>query len=233
MPGYMRIQTDINQKMRAILIDWLVSVHLKLDLKNETLYLTVNLLDRYLATTWVSKSKLQLVGIVALLIACKYEEIYPPLINDLIALTDNAFNREEFLETELKLMSSLRFKITFASSSLFVDRYADVIGCDPKSYALARYLIELAMIEYKMLKYTPSIVGASAVNLACKLFGKPSWSTKMTNAANYIESQLLNCMKDLLFLLKYSKYSKLTGIRDKYSKEKLMRVSLIDFFSKP
>lgn len=47
-PGYMKQQKDINEKMRAILIDWLVEVHLKFKLVPETLYLTVNLIDRYL-----------------------------------------------------------------------------------------------------------------------------------------------------------------------------------------
>ena len=64
--------------MRAILIDWLVEVHLKFKLVPETLYLTVNLIDRYLEKVEVMREKLQLIGVTAMLIASKYEEIYAP-----------------------------------------------------------------------------------------------------------------------------------------------------------
>lgn len=76
--GYMRDQVDINEKMWAILIDWLVEVHLKFKLVPETLYLTINLIDRYLQSVNVNREKLQLVGVTAMLIASKYEEIYAP-----------------------------------------------------------------------------------------------------------------------------------------------------------
>ena len=78
-PSYMSKQTDINAKMRAILIDWLVEVHLKFKLMPETLYLTINLIDRYLEKETIMRNKLQLVGVTAMFIASKYEEIYAPV----------------------------------------------------------------------------------------------------------------------------------------------------------
>jgi cyclin B len=75
---YMTSQTDINDKMRAILVDWLVEVHLKFKLMPETLFLTVNLIDRYLAAAPVTRKNLQLVGVTAMLLASKYEEIWAP-----------------------------------------------------------------------------------------------------------------------------------------------------------
>nr|GFB39174.1 G2/mitotic-specific cyclin-2-like [Tanacetum cinerariifolium] len=74
-PGYMSIQTDITERMRGILIDWLVEVHYKFELMEETLYLTVNLIDRFLERQPIARKKLQLVGVTAMLLACKYEEI--------------------------------------------------------------------------------------------------------------------------------------------------------------
>lgn len=86
--------------MRSILIDWLVEVHLKFKLVPESLYLTVNLIDRYLEREQVHRSKLQLLGVTAMLIACKYEEIYPPIVKDFVYITDNAYTKEEILEQE-------------------------------------------------------------------------------------------------------------------------------------
>jgi G2/mitotic-specific cyclin-B, other len=53
--NYMTKQEDINEKMRSILIDWLVEVHLKFKLVPESLYLTVNLIDRYLEREQVNR----------------------------------------------------------------------------------------------------------------------------------------------------------------------------------
>ena len=92
---YMKSQTDINEKMRAILIDWLIEVHLKFKLKLETLYLTINVIDRFLERTLVSRQKLQLVGVTALLLSSKYEEIYPPEIRELVYITDKAYTRSQ------------------------------------------------------------------------------------------------------------------------------------------
>lgn len=89
--GYMKKQKDINEKMRAILIDWLIEVHYKFKLNADTLFITVNIIDRYLSTQTVKRQYLQLVGVTAMLIASKYEDIYPPPIQDFIYITDNAY----------------------------------------------------------------------------------------------------------------------------------------------
>lgn len=89
----MNLQKDINEKMRAILIDWLIDVHLKFKLVNETMFLTVNLIDRYLEKSQVSRQKLQLVGVTAMFIATKYEEIYPPDLRDFVYVTDKAYTK--------------------------------------------------------------------------------------------------------------------------------------------
>ena len=95
--SYMERQTGINAKMRAILIDWLVDVHIKFKFKLETHYLTVNLIDRFLeqTPTVVAREELQLVGVTALLLSSKYEEIYPPEIRELVYITDEAYTRPQ------------------------------------------------------------------------------------------------------------------------------------------
>jgi cyclin B len=98
--------------MRAILVDWLIDVHLKFKLLNETLFLTVNILDRYLSiATNLSRSKLQLVGVASMLISTKYEEIYPPTVKDYVYITDNAYSKEEILKMESHILITLDFNI--------------------------------------------------------------------------------------------------------------------------
>lgn len=93
--GYMERQKDINSRMRAILVDWLVEVHHKFKLQTITLWLCMNILDRYLEAVIVERSQLQLVGVTALLVACKYEEIYPPEVRECVYITDYAYEREQ------------------------------------------------------------------------------------------------------------------------------------------
>lgn len=102
--------------MRAILIDWLVEVHLKFKLVPETLYLTVNLIDRYLERVEVMRDKLQLVGVTAMLIASKYEEIYAPEVQDFVYITDRAYSKSEILECEYKMLKTLEFDTNHCSS---------------------------------------------------------------------------------------------------------------------
>jgi len=73
-------------------------VHDKFDLMHETLFLTVNLIDRFLEKQSVVRKKLQLVGLVAMLLACKYEEVSVPVVGDLILISDRAYTRKEVLE---------------------------------------------------------------------------------------------------------------------------------------
>ncbi len=112
--------------MRAILIDWLIEVHLKFKLLPETLFLTVNIIDRYLEKEQVQRTKLQLVGVTSMLIASKYEEIYAPEVRDFVYITDKAYSKEEILKMEFKIITALDFNLTFASSYRFIERFCKV-----------------------------------------------------------------------------------------------------------
>jgi len=175
--GYLSRQEDINEKMRAILVDWLVEVHLKFKLVPESLFLTVNLIDRYLEKEQVNRQKLQLVGVTAMLIACKYEEIYPPIVKDFVYITDNAYTKEEILQMERKMLQVLDFDIQITSSHRFLERYCKVAKTEPLIFNLSKYLIELALVNYKMIQYSHSNLASSALYLSLKMTKNPSpWS---------------------------------------------------------
>jgi cyclin B len=123
--NYMHHQPHINDKMRSILIDWLIEIRQQFrGLKNESLFLTVNLIDRFLEKQVVSTENLQLVGVTAMLISCKYEEIWPPLIKDYIFMCDYAYKREQIVEMEMQMLTTLDFNIDFISSHTILERFA-------------------------------------------------------------------------------------------------------------
>jgi cyclin B len=94
--------------MRAYLVDWLAEIHYKFKMWNETLYVTVGIIDRYLALTPdFKKEDLQCLGITALHIAGKYEEIYPPELKNLLKATDNAVLKHAIIDMEFNILFAL------------------------------------------------------------------------------------------------------------------------------
>lgn len=101
-----------------------------------------------------------------MLIASKYEEIYAPEVRDFVYITDKAYTKEEILKMEFSILTTLDFNVTSPSSYRFLERFSKIINADTPLFNLARYLIELPLIEYRMLKYNPSNLAASALFLA-------------------------------------------------------------------
>lgn len=134
--------------MRAILVDWLIEVHYKFKLNADTLFITVNIIDRYLSKQTVKRQYLQLVGVTAMLIASKYEDIYPPPIQDFIYITDNAYTQKDIVQMEYDILKELDFQITTPSAWIFLNRYSKLAKADAVCFNLSRYLIELPLIEY-------------------------------------------------------------------------------------
>lgn len=120
---YMGSQPEINEKMRAILIDWLIEVHNKFELLKETLYLTINIVDRFLASTNVSRKELQLVGISAMLMASKYEEIWAPEVNDFVCISDRAYTHDQVLKMEKRILGKLEWSLTVPTPYVFLVRF--------------------------------------------------------------------------------------------------------------
>ncbi|CAI9272230.1 unnamed protein product [Lactuca saligna] len=217
-PDYMTQQFDINEKMRAILIDWLVEVHHKFDLQHETLFLTVNLIDRFLAKQSVIRKNLQLVGLVAMLLACKYEEVSVPVIDDLVFISDRAYSRSQILETEKLMLNTLEFNMSLPTAYVFMKRFLKAAQSDSKLEQLSFFLIELCLVEYEMLKFPPSFMAAASIYTAqCSLYGVNQWSKTCQWHTNYTEDQLLECSKMIVGYHQKAGVGRLTGVYRKYN----------------
>jgi len=231
-PQYMyQVQYDVNEMMRGILIDWIVDVHLKFKLAPETLYLTVNLIDRYLSHTPIVRQQLQLVGVGSIFIACKYEEDCPKEIKvkakDLVHITAQAYTRDEILEMEDKMLKCFNFSLTVPSSYRFLERFARVCCFDEESLNMARYLLELALIEYKMIKYLPSNLACSAILLVNKLFKRDGWPDFMIYHTKYDETQLRAAGRDFCLLLHNAGKGNLQAVKRKFASPQFLKVSKI------
>ncbi|PON50005.1 Cyclin [Parasponia andersonii] len=225
-PSYIGQQFDINEKMRAILIDWLIEVHDKFELMKETLFLTVNLIDRFLTKQTVVRKKLQLVGLVAMLLACKYEEVSVPVVGDLILISDKAYTRDEVLEMEKLMLNTLQFNMSVPTPYVFMRRFLKAAQSDKKLELLSFFLIELSLVECEMLNFPPSLLAAAAVYTAqCTLYGFKQWNRTCEWHTNYSEDQLLECSKLMVVFHQKAATGKLTGVHRKYSTSKFAYTS--------
>jgi hypothetical protein len=131
-------QTEITEKMRAYLIDWLSELHGKFKLWAETLYVCVGIIDKYIMLQPdIKKKDLQCLGITALHISGKYEEIYPPELRQILRVTDNAVSKEQVLQLEFEILQTLDFNLTFPSILRFMERYARIAQVNERTQTLA------------------------------------------------------------------------------------------------
>ncbi|TYJ50180.1 hypothetical protein E1A91_A01G188400v1 [Gossypium mustelinum] len=220
-PNYMDRQFDINEKMRAILIDWLIEVHYKFDLMEETLFLTINLIDRFLERCTVIRKKLQLVGMTAMLLACKYEEVSVPIVEDFVLISDKAYTRKDVLDMEKLMVNTLQFHMSVPTPYVFMRRFLKAAQSEKKLEFLSFFLIELSMVEYEMLKFQPSLLAAAAIYTAqCSLFRFKNWTKTSEWHTKYTEDQLLECSKLMVTYHQKAGSGKLKGVHRKYSSYK-------------
>ncbi|GAB4855945.1 hypothetical protein Ancab_039787 [Ancistrocladus abbreviatus] len=227
---YMNWQSHINERMRMILVDWLVEVHNKFELMPETLYLTINLVDRFLSRKIVSRRELQLVGIGSLLLASKYEEIWAPEVNDLMCISDMAYTREQILAMEKVILEKLEWNLTVATPYVFLVRFIKAaVASDKEMENMAFYLAETALMYYATTKsYRPSLIAAGAVYVALHtLKSTPAWTGTLKHYTGYSENQLKECAKMLIKFQLAAGGSKLKAVYRKYSNPDRCAVALL------
>jgi len=224
--------SHINGKMRAVLVDWLIEVHSQFKLLQETLYITIYIIDRYLQQegVHVRRNKLQLVGVTAMFLASKVEEMYAPEINDFVYITDNAYTAGEIRQMELKLLAALKFNFSRPLPLHFLRRNSKAGDVDVLQHTVAKYLVELTLLEYDMAHYPPSAVAAAALFLSLRLLEPDStlssvWTVTLQHYSTYTGRDLLPIVTKLAQALVRAKENKLQAVRVKYQSKKLMKVS--------
>ena len=226
--NYMNNQIDINKKMRKILINWLIEVHLKFKLKENTLFLSINLIDNFLSkNNNLNRKFLQLVGISSLLIASKYEEIFPPKINDFIFICDNAYNKNEILNMEKLILNSIDFNINFPTIFNFFEIYNQFFIFDKKIYFFCLFIIELTLLEIKFLNYSADEICASAIYFSMKIFNIQNENFEIFTKFSYL--MIKNCILDLINLFDINNFNniKTNSVYKKYSLPQFLEVAKI------
>lgn len=190
-PNYIHYQKELRWSYRRILLDWIVEVHNRFQLLPETLYLTVNIIDRFLSKKSIVLSKFQLVGAAALFIAAKYEEINCPSLKDILYMLNNANTKEEIIEAERYIIDSLEFEIGWPGPMSFLRRISKADDYDYEIRTLAKYLLESTIMDSRLISIVPSWLAASSYFLSKVILGNNSWSLKHVYYSGYTQEQII------------------------------------------
>jgi len=176
--------------MRGVLIDWLLEVHTRFHLLPETFYLTVNIIDRFLSSKVVQLERLQLVGVTAMFIASKYEEVLSPHIGNFRHVADDGFTEAEILSAERFILQTLDYNLSFPNPMHFMRRISKADNYDIQSRTLAKYLLEISLLDHRFLEFRPSVNAAASMHLARIILEKGPWDDILVHYSGYTEEEI-------------------------------------------
>jgi hypothetical protein len=234
-PEYMKKQKEINTQMRSILIDWLIDVHFKFGFTDETLFMTILTIDRYLSINNISRNKLQLLGITALMIACKHEEIDVPKIDDFIYITDNAYIKDEVLKMENDVLSCLNFSLLYPSPIKFFEYLSLHFNFDKKKHMMGKYLMESFLLDINVNKYKPATISCACTYVVMKFFKMENYQDSYNkkfflddeNKEISTEYNIKECAKEICLFIDNINKTNYLSCQKKYSNPEQEKVSVI------
>ncbi|TLD34394.1 A/B/D/E cyclin [Venturia nashicola] len=224
-PNYMDNQTELEWKMRGILVDWLLEVHTRFRLLPETLFLAVNIIDRFLTAKVVQLDRLQLVGVTAMFIASKYEEVLSPHVQNFRHVADDGFTEEEILSAERFVLQALNYDLSYPNPMNFLRRISKADHYDIQTRTLGKYLLEISCLDHRFLEYPPSHVAACSMFLARLVLDRGEWDATLAHYAGYTEEEiepvLLLMIDYLLGPVQHDAFFK------KYASKKFLKASMV------
>jgi G2/mitotic-specific cyclin 2 len=166
----MDAQNEITWSMRQTLVDWLLQVHLRYHMLPETLWIAINIVDRFLSHRTVALHKLQLVGVIAMFIASKYEEILAPSVDEFVFMTENGYTKEEILKGEGIVLQTLEFNIShYCSPYSWLRKISHADDYDVQTRTLSKFLAEVTLLDHRFLRAKPDLVAAVAMYTARRM----------------------------------------------------------------
>ena len=226
--GYMASQTDINIKMRAILVDWIIEMHDKFNFKPQTLFQTIWLIDTYLSLKYIKRSDFQLLGLGCMYISCKYHEIFYPVLKDFIEITDGAYKKEDLLRIEKDILKTINYNIQPPSQEDFYNLISKAFDFGEKQIFLGKFFMENSLIDYNMIKYPPSVIAVSCCYIVMKFFKIENYKKLYSTRIIYDKCPqkiIKDAARELCFLVKNLNNSEFKAIKKKYSNEKYCNVA--------
>lgn len=218
-------EKDVTFEMRSLLVDWVISCHERISLTDDTLHLTIFLIDRFLNGRSISTNKLQLVGITALFIASKYEEVVCPDLNSFVILADRVYSETEIKKAEKYMLYSLNYDIQFVNPLFFLRRVSKANNYENKTRKMAKYFLELMTLHRSFYSFKKSVLGTTSMYLSRKICQTDTNKNIFFMYSKLDRSEIKDCFNELVKLIfAEPQYANLEA---KYSKESMHYVNTL------
>ncbi|KAL0261250.1 G2/mitotic-specific cyclin [Diplodia seriata] len=224
-PDYMDNQSELEWKMRGILVDWLLEVHTRFRLLPETLFLAVNIIDRFLSRKVVQLDRLQLVGVTAMFIASKYEEVLSPHVQNFRHVADDGFTEEEILSAERFVLAALDYDLSYPNPMNFLRRISKADNYDIQTRTLGKYLLEISCLDHRFIEYPPSQISAAAMYLSRLVLDRGEWDAVLAHYAGYTEEEIKPVLDLMIDYLKAPVVHE--AFFKKYASKKFLKASIV------
>ncbi|KAI0634848.1 cyclin-like protein [Trametes polyzona] len=223
-PNYMANQKDLAWKMRGILTDWLIQVHSRFRLLPETLFLCVNIIDRFLSARVVSLAKLQLVGITCMFIAAKVEEIVAPSASNFLYCADSSYTESEILQAERYVLKTIDWNLSYPNPIHFLRRISKADDYNVQVRTIGKYLLEVQCLEWRLIAAPPSLLAAASIWLARLILGFSDWTPNLAHYSSYRERDIIPTANLMLnYVLKPVRHQ---SFYKKYASKKFLKASI-------
>ncbi|EAS36292.3 G2/M-specific cyclin NimE [Coccidioides immitis RS] len=190
-PDYIEHQEELEWEVRGVLIDWLIEVHTRFRLLPETLFLAVNIIDRFLSIDIVALDRLQLVGVAAMFIASKYEEVLSPHVANFSHVADETFTDKEILDAERHILATLNYDISYPNPMNFLRRISKADNYDVQTRTFGKYFMEISLLDHRFMRYRQSHVAAAAMYFARLILDRGPWDVTIAHYAGYSKEEII------------------------------------------
>lgn len=224
---YISQQKSLTKWMRSLLVDWMVEVQESFELNHETLYLAVKIVDLYLSKETISKDSLQLLGAAALFLSSKYEENNPPLTEDFLYICDGAYTDKQLIRMEKLVFRTINFNLGIPLSYRFLRRYARAAKIPMAILTLARYILELSLMDYSTIQFRDSKSAAAALFIALRMNDEPGWNETLEFYSGYKIDDFANIVFILNTIVARKPKDPINTIRKKYSHTVFLAVAKV------
>ncbi|XP_062503220.1 G2/mitotic-specific cyclin-B-like [Corticium candelabrum] len=232
------LQREVTPRMRTLLLDWLHAVHVRFNLLQETYNLCVDLIDRSIQTLAIAKTNFQLLGVTCMHVAAKFEEIYPPTIDDYVYVTDNTYSAQEIRKQEILVLKSLHYRISRPLAIQFLRQLSAEGNASVVEHNMAKFLLDVSIMDQKVASCLPSQRAAAALLLAVRILKREGrmQSLRIDKALSLfclvpspsptsVRKQVAALAEQFLSALRWMRKSRYKSVFEKYSGSRYYHVS--------
>ena len=158
-------ENEITPEIRAMLIDWVIEVHRVFNFKEKSLFVAVQLIDRYLSKNKIKLDEFQLIAITCINIASKHEEVIFPIIANYISVCGNKITAEDMMKTEIKILTEIEYEISKPTLYDFFEIFAYLIKMGQIEIDQGLYILNIILLDVNMLQYNSSVLAFCVIKI--------------------------------------------------------------------